>query len=391
MNKDELKAALKELQEEEKAGEQKAEKVEADVSKMVDDLGKKIVDAIAASKGLSEGDKKEVKETYFSAKSGMKGIRYPEMNELSSLSKDDKILVWFKALVNKDRDAQAAQVFRALVEGTDDQGGYLVPEEFRAEVFRIMPDMSIMRRLARILPMNTDTLNLNTLAARPTAYWTPEYASKSTTSAEFGRVVLSPNDLVCLLPVTHQLVNDANINVVQFVTELFAEAIATAEDKAFFTGSGTGQPKGINQETLTSISAGGAGTFDHLIGLLHSVPQSIRNAPSSAFVASDYAIRLMRNIKDSQNRYIWEPSVQVGQPDRILGKPIYEQNDIAQSEIYFGDWKFYVIGDRQTLSVETTSVGGEAWRRNAMEIKAVERVDGKTVKTGAFAKITNWR
>jgi HK97 family phage major capsid protein len=99
-------------------------------------------------------------------------------------------------------------------------------------------------------------------------------------------------------------------------------------------------------------------------------------------------IRLLRLVKDSQNRYIWEPSVQVGQPDRVYGKPIYEQNDLAQSELYAGDWSYYIIGDRQQIVVETTREGGDAWRRNATEIKAVERVDGECVLTSAFGKLT---
>lgn len=388
MNKDELKALLKELQEE-KDSEQKAEKeVSSDLNSIVESLGKKISEAIAETKKVSEKDSADFTKEFFHKETGLRGIKYPELNQLSSLSKEDKILVWFKALMNKDRDLRADTIFKALVEGTDDQGGYLVPEEFRSEVFRILPDFTVMRNIARILPMNTDTLNLNTLVARPSAYWTAEYGSKATTSAEFGRVTLSPNDLVCLLPVTHQLIDDANINVIQFITELFAESIGMTEDKAFFTGSGTGQPKGISQETITSVATGGAMTFDHLINLYHSLPQRVRNSPRFAWVGTSRVIKALRGIKDSQNRYIWEQSVQTGMPDRIFGKPVYEQNDLAESELYAGDWSYYMIGDRQQIVVETTREGGEAWRRNAVEIKAVERVDGKCVLTSAFGKLT---
>ncbi len=278
MEKSELKKLLEEL-EAEKASEQKAEKeVASDINSIVEKLGDKIKEAITDSKKVAEKDATDFTKEFFHKENGFRGIKYPELNQLSSLSKDDKILVWFKALMNKDRDLQADQVFKALVEGTDDQGGYLVPEEFRSEVFRILPDFAVMRNIARILPMNTDTLNLNTLSAKPTAYWTAEYGSKSTTSAEFGRVTLNPADLVCLLPVTHQLIDDANINVIQFITELFAEAIGQAEDKAFFTGSGSGQPKGINQETITEVATNGAMTFDNVIALFHSLPQRIRQA-----------------------------------------------------------------------------------------------------------------
>lgn len=391
MDRKELKEMLKEIQNEE-VEKQKAEKeVEVkDVNSIVDKLGEKIVEAIKEAKGVSEKDAKDFQSEFFNKENGMKGIQYPELNKLSSLSKDEKIVTWFKALVNKDKDPQAFATFKALVEGTDAQGGYLVPEELRTEVYRILPDVALMRKLALVLPMNTDTLNLSTLLTSPEAYWTAEYASKSTTSATFGRVTLNPTDLVCLLPVTHQLLNDANINLVQFIVQLFTEAIAKAEDKAFFTGSGTGQPKGINQETLTSINAGGTGDFDDVSSLMYRVPQSVRSSPRAAFVAHYRVIDLLRKVKDTTGRYIWEPSVQVGTPERVMGKPIYEQNDLGTNELYFGDWSGYVIGDRQQIVVETTTEGGESWRRNSMEIKAVERVDGTCALTGKFAKITNF-
>lgn len=390
MNKEELKEMLKELEKEKESGEQKAEKETdgASIEKLVEGLGKKITDAIEASGKGSKEEAKEFAKEFFDKDKGFAGIKYPEMDKISSLSKDEKILVWFKALMNKDKDLQANQVFKALVEGTDDQGGYMVPEELKAEIFRILPNFAVMRRIARVIPMNTDTLNLTTLVARPYAYWTAEYGSKSTTSAEFGRVTLKPNDLVCLLPVTHQLIADANINIIQFIVELFGEAIAIAEDKAFFTGSGTGQPKGISQETLGTIDAGNSLSFDDLLGLLDMLPQRVRNSPSFAFVASANTISALRKIKDGDQRYIWEQSVQIGLPDRIFGRPIYEQNDIGNT-LYAGDWSYYIIGDRQQIVVETTREGGEAWRRNATEVKAVERVDGECVLPAAFKKITN--
>jgi HK97 family phage major capsid protein len=54
-------------------------------------------------------------------------------------------------------------------------------------------------------------------------------------------------------------------------------------------------------------------------------------------------------------------------PVTLYGYQFYEENDIAQGTLYFGDWSYYVIGDRQTISVRTTTEGGDAWRRNAME------------------------
>lgn len=390
-NGDEDTEKEEENKEDEKAADSKI------VTDLADRITDKLVNAIAEKKQLAEADKTslrdETRSKIFTNWGGMKEISYP--SDVTTLSKEEKIVTFFKALMYSKSDPNSQVVLRALIEGTDAEGGYLVPEELRAEVFRILPDVSVMRKIGRTIPMSTDTLKLNTLTARPVAYWTAEYASKSTTSAEFGQVTLTPNDLVCLLPVSDQLLADANINMVQFIVELFTEAIALGEDKAFFTGTGTGQPKGISTETITEVSAATALTFDHVIQLLDSIPSGASKSPRAAFVGHRYVKRILRTLKDTTNNYIWRDGGASNNgetrrlPDTLYGYPFYEQNDIDQEELYFGDWANYIIGDRQTISVRTTTEGGEAWRRNATEIKAVERVDGRAVLTAPFAKITD--
>ncbi len=358
------------------------------VSRAVD----KIVAALSEAKGVTAKptatDREFVRSKLFS-NGNLKEIEYP--SDVKSLTKEEKIVFFFKSLLYAKTDPASGQVLRALVEGTDADGGYLVPEELRTEVWRVLPDFAVMRNIATVVPMATDTLKLNSLAARPYAYWTSEYASKSTTSAEFGQVTLNPTDLVCLLPVTEQLLADANINLVNFIVELFGEAIATEEDNKFFTGSGTGQPKGIDSETLTTVTAGGLGSFDHVLSLMASVPQRARNSRNTAFVANGNTILNLMKVKNENGDYIWKAGdPNTGKPDTIYNRPLYEQNDIGNGKIFFGDWKYYIIGDRQTMKVATTTEGGEAWRRNSVEIKAVSRVDGTAVITRPFAEINGF-
>jgi HK97 family phage major capsid protein len=121
----------------------------------------------------------------------------------------------------------------------------------------------------------------------------------SITSAEFNQVVLSPNDLVCLLPISEQLLADANINLVQFIVSLFAEAIGLAEDKAFFTGSGSGQPRGISIESIASATPAGASVnLDDIIDLIDLVPQRVVQSPKAAFVGNRKVKRILRKVKD---------------------------------------------------------------------------------------------
>jgi HK97 family phage major capsid protein len=392
MDKDELKKLLGEIEAEKvEKKEEKKEVVTTDIGKLADEMADKIAKAIVDAKGGNSKDQEEVKEKFFNPKNGFQAIQYP--TDYKNLDAPNKIAVFFKAFMNKDTDEMSNRVFKALVEGTNADGGYLVPEELATEVWRVLPDISVMRQIARVIPMSSRTMDLNSLTARPVAYWIGEYNTKTTSSAEFSQVTLTANKLVCLLPVTHELLQDANIALANLVIQLFAEAIGLAEDKAFFCGTDTTQPRGINQETLTTVSAGGAITFDHIIALIDSVPGRVSASPRTAFVGNRYVKRLLRQLKDTTNQYIWRDGgfVNHGQvtklPDQLYGYPFYEQNDISQDELYFGDWSFYIIGDRQLITVDSTNEGGDAWRRDATEYKAVERVDGRAVLTTPFAKI----
>ena len=105
------------------------------------------------------------------------------------------------------------------------------------------------------------------------------------------------------------------------------------------------------------------------------MPQRVVQSPKAAFVGHRKVKRQLRKIKDTNGDYIWRDGkggVGGGEnivrlPDTLYGYPYHEQNDINQSHLYFGDWSMYIIGDRQTMAVQTTTEGGDAWRRNSME------------------------
>lgn len=189
------------------------------------------------------------------------------------------------------------------------------------------------------------------------------------------QITLTPHDLVCLLPITEQLLADANINLVQFIVQLFAEAIGLAEDQGFFTGNGTGRPRGISIETIASQAASVSLAMNDIIDLIDLVPQRVTQSLKAAFVGHRKVKRTLRKIKDSSGDYIWRDGKggvggsgeSIRLPDTLYGYPYYEENFLAQSELYFGDWSMYIIGDRQTMAVQTTTEGGDAWRRNSME------------------------
>lgn len=115
-----------------------------------------------------------------------------------------------------------------------------------------------MRGLVRVVPMKRDIMQIPKLSTRPQVRWTSENAQKSTTTASFESKTLTAHKVAAILYASEELVEDCDtFDVVRLIIELFAERIAEEEDKVITSGSGTGQPTGLTNCTLTSVTCSG--------------------------------------------------------------------------------------------------------------------------------------
>lgn len=171
--------------------------------------------------------------------------------------------------------------------------------------------------------------------------------------------------------------------MVKLIIDLFAERIAEEEDKVITQGSGTGQPTGLTNCTITNVTCSGNLSFDNIINLIYALPSKYR--VRAKFLVHNANIRELRKLKDSQNRYLWQESPAAGQPATIYGYPVIENNWLPESEIYFGDYKAgYWLGDRKRMTVKVTDVGGQAWDNDEIGIRVVERLAGNCVLENAI-------
>lgn len=297
-----------------------------------------------------------------------------------------KTLHFLHALQTNNREK-----LQILSEGTAAMGGYLVPEDFANVIVEDLRDATVMRQLANVINVTTDTFHLPRLDTRPQAQWRAEKAVKATSTAQFSELVLTPYSLASIVTLTQELVDDASLGVngsiVNYITRLMVQALAEKEDKAFWTGSGSGQPTGISGYSVGS-RVKGSNFADTIINLYHDMKQGYRG--TSVWVANSYVLAQVRQLKDSQNRYLVQD---LGQSPfgSLLGRPIYEQNDLPQSELYFGDFSYYVIADRHGIRVDTSTeatVGGSNYfEKNLVGVRVEKRVDGELTLTEAVKKV----
>ena len=186
--------------------------------------------------------------------------------------------------------------------------------------------------------------------------------------------------------ITDELMADAyDFNMVQEILAQFTRAIGDEEDKVITAGTGTAQPTGLTQCTITNVACSGNLSFDNMINLEYALPAQYRNAAKNVFLVHPNNVREMRKLKDSNNRYYWSEPVAAGQPASYHGYPVLENSWLPESEIYFGDFKLaYWLGDRQLMTVKTTQETTQAWTKDMIGIRVVERIAGNCVLENAL-------
>lgn len=269
------------------------------------------------------------------------------------------------------------QVSNVLQEGVDADGGYLVPEEYDNRLIDVLDQENIMRKLATKITTSGEH-KINIAATKPAASWIEEGGALTFGDATFSQILLDAHKLHVAIKVTEELLYDNAFGLENYIITQFGKALANAEEDAFFNGDGVGKPLclfaenggGQIAETLTA-----AIKADDIINLVYALKRPYRK--SAAFIINDKNIAAIRKLKDNNGAYIWQPSAQAGEPDRLFGYPVYTSAYAPENAIAFGDYKYYNIGDRGTRSFKQLV---ELFAGNGMiGYVAKERVDGKLI------------
>jgi len=294
---------------------------------------------------------------------------------------------------------------RALSEGTAGSGDVLPPVEFHQELAKRLQNSVVLRQLARVLPLGSWKREIAFETGLPNANFVNEGGSLTEATGTFTNRVLQPRRLAGISLVSNELMEDApargpGFSIESIVTEQFARKFAEVEESNFLTGNGTApNPKGILTYTgtgqgliATGATMGGsiatlAFTAANVIDWIYSIPRQYRMHPSCAIVTSDAVLSLIRKLGSLGGtlNYFWQPSGMLGEPDRIMGIPVYASayvNSIAAGNVVgiAGAFDYCVIGERSgyTLKVlreryaETNQTGFLAQNRVDITITQVE-------------------
>lgn len=298
---------------------------------------------------------------------------------------------------------------KSLNLSSPDDGGYTVPKSIDAIIDSVLNEASPIRSVAQIVQTGTSGYRKLVATGGISSGWVSETAPRSETDTPvFAEISPPSGDLYANPAASQAMLDDAGFDVQSWLANEIGSEFARAEGSAFVTGSGNNQPEGFLTATksvaedsvrafgtLQYIGSGNATGFDSmpdakLIDLVHTLKSGHRQGAS--FVMNSATLAAVRKLKTADGAFLWQPGMVDGQPDRLLGYPVIEAEDMpdiggGEFPIAFGNFRHgYLIAEHSATSVlrdpysnkpfvhfyATKRVGGQVLNSDAIKLLKIE-------------------
>ncbi|MEL7682128.1 phage major capsid protein [Citromicrobium bathyomarinum] len=253
-------------------------------------------------------------------------------------------------------------------------GGYAVPRQIDAMIARQLTEISPIRALAQVVQTGSAGYRKLVATGGTASGWAGETAERpETDTPSFAEIAPPSGDLYANPAASQAMLDDAGFDLESWLSSEIAMEFARAEGAAFVNGSGTNQPKGFLKAPTSTLGdaarafgsvqyvgtgdATGFGTDpeEKLIDLVHTMKAGHRQGAS--FVMNSTTLAEVRKLKTSDGAFLWQPGLIEGQPDRLLGYPVVEAEDMPDIAggaypIAFGNFRHgYLIAERSATQV----------------------------------------
>lgn len=255
-------------------------------------------------------------------------------------------------------DKQIQGYFKALTTGTPSEGGFAVPEVLSSDVIKYLyPKLAYSKLGGRRIDMPSGNLNLPRFDAKSSCSYIGETGAAADTKPTIGNVHGSAKKLAALIPVSNDLIRNANPSFDSFVRDDLINAMQLFRDYTAFYGAGTAHsPAGIKTQLTSTEKIGSSNTVftadtpANMKGLLMA-----KNVPmiSPGWAFNGYHWSWLYNLKTSTGAYIFRDEMNKG---TLLGDPFVVSNQIYSDnlaggtaptssnygDMFYGDWSEFI-------------------------------------------------
>jgi len=267
-------------------------------------------------------------------------------------------------------------------------GGFIVPEQFSNQIKMVDDQSAIFRPRAQVIPAGDppdaaitipalDQGGANGVYAGVQVTWIAEGAQKPETEPAFREIRLEPNEVAAHVVVTDKLLrNSAAAGAL--VSSLLRKAIIAAEEDAFLSGNGAGQPLGIiGHPAAIQVARAGAGAiaYNDVVNMYARA----KFGGQLTWIGSQTVLPQLMRMADAGNNLVWQPNAREGAPGTLIGIPflLNDQSPIlgAEGDLILVDLNYYLIKDGSGISISMSE--HPLFTQNRTIIKAFWNVDGQ--------------
>lgn len=301
--------------------------------------------------------------------------------------------------LRQGRDAELKSIVGTIAA----DGGFAVPREIDALIQAQLKKMSPIRALAQVVQTGTAGYRKLVTTGSSASGWVSETAARpETATPKFAEIVPPSGELYANPAASQAMLDDAGFDLEAWLANEIAMEFARAEGLAFISGTGTNQPRGfLNGTTVTTGDATRAfGTLQHvvsgnatgfdtapelkLIDLVHALKPGHRQG--AAFVMNSTTMAAIRKLKDADGSFLWQPGLTEGQPNRLLGYPVVEAEDMPDIAanalpVAFGNFKAgYLIAERSATAILRDPYTNKPY----VHFYATKRIGGQVLDSDAI-------
>ena len=298
---------------------------------------------------------------------------------------------------------------KSLNAGTLVDGGYAIPRKLHAMIAREMVAISPIRAIAQVVQTGSSGYRKLVATGATSSGWVGETTARpETATPDFAEIAPPAGDLYANPAASQTMLDDAAFDLEAWLASEIAIEFARAEGAAFVDGTGIDQPEGFLRAPTSMAPDGvrafgdlqylGSGDTDgfgdepdaKLIDLVHALKAGHRQGAS--FVMNSATLASVRKLKTNDGAFLWQPGLVEGQPDRLLGYPVIEAEDMPDMAngafpIAFGNFRHgYLIAEHSATRVlrdpftnkpfvhfyATKRVGGQVLDSNAIKLLRIE-------------------
>ena len=271
-------------------------------------------------------------------------------------------------------------------------GGFLVPNQWSDSIRQLQPQDAVVRPRATVIPPGTppdasitfpalDQTGVRGVYSGVTVQWINEGGAKPETDYRLLEVTLTPNEVAAFIPLTDKLLRNSSA-ASTLATTLLRRAIIAAEDTAFMTGNGAGQPLGIvNHPAAIQVARTGfpsAAPGDNYVDLVTMYTSVMKDGPL-VWVYNPGLLPELMTMTDVNGNLIWTTSAREGEPNRLMGIPAIEneRSPVAgqPGDLLLCNMQHYLIKDGSGIFISASE--HVRFLNNQTVIKAFFNVDGQ--------------